>query len=121
VSAAMLGRMIEVGPSQVHGRGVFATAPAAPGDVLEACPALPLSPDDARRLSHTVLDEYVFDWGDGIVAIGFGALSLCNHADPWNAEVVVTEDPPTLSLVATAPIAAGEEVLIDYGPDHRVG
>lgn len=113
--------MLEVRASDRHGRGLFTTAPVAAGDVLEVAPALPLSPEDTEVLGATALEHYVFDWGDGHTAVAFGYVSLCNHGAPSNAEAQVEDAPPTVHLVATADIAAGAEILLDYGPDHVVG
>jgi hypothetical protein len=39
---------------------------------------------------------------------------LCNHASPPNARVERNFARGTLELIASAAIAAGEEVMIDY-------
>lgn len=111
---------LEIRPSRRHGRGVFVVDGCAAGSVLETCPALPLEDAEARALDQTRLADYVFAWDDGRTVVAFGFVSFCNHDTQPNAEVVLGEDPPTASLVAISAIAAGEEVLIDYGPDHRV-
>jgi SET domain-containing protein len=41
-------------------------------------------------------------------------ISLCNHDDAPNAELVCREDDETMTLVAVRPIAAGEEICIRY-------
>lgn len=116
----MLWPMLEIRSSPRHGRGLFTTEPIEEGEVLEVCPVVTLSPEDGEAIAPTTLGQYVFDWGDGHTAVAFGYVSMCNHGEPSNAEVAVEEDPPTISLTASRAIAADEEVLIDYGPDHVV-
>jgi len=65
------------------------------------------------------LIDYVFYWDGGTSALALGAISLCNHSRTPNAEVLTTED--EFLLVATRGILPGEELLVDYGPDHPVG
>lgn len=112
--------MLEIRSSPRHGRGLFTTEPVEAGETLEVCPAVPLTPEDGEMIAATALGEYVFDWGDGHVALAFGYVSMCNHAEPSNAEVDVSEDPPTVTLTASSDIGTDDEILIDYGPDHVV-
>ncbi len=112
--------MLEIRRSPRHGRGLFTTEPIEAGEVLEVCPVVTLSPEDGVAIAPTTLAQYVFDWGDGHTAIAFGYVSMCNHGEPSNAEVVVEFDPPTIILTASEDIGTDEEILIDYGPDHQV-
>lgn len=112
--------MLEIRTSPRHGRGLFTTEPVEAGEVLEVCPVVTLTPADGEAIAPTRLSQYVFDWGDGHTAMAFGYVSMCNHGEPSNAAVEVDEDPPTVTLTASTAIAADEEILIDYGPDHVV-
>lgn len=109
------------------GRGVFACAPIAAGTVLEAAPVILVSPTQCKLLDQTILHDYYFDWdgdpdgvpggsggeeGRGAVALGF--VALCNHSRRPRARVRRNVAQATLDLVALAPIAAGDEVTIDY-------
>jgi len=47
--------------------------------------------------------------------LALGLLTLCNHSARPNARVDRNFARHTLDLIAVAPVAAGEEVTIDYG------
>ena len=98
------------------GRGIVATADIAPGVEIVACPAIVYDDTDAGRISKTRLGDYNFRFGDrqqrGCIVLG--VISLCNHAELPNAEIVCNEAEETVSLRALAPIAAGEEICIKY-------
>ena len=104
---------LEVAPSPLGGRGVFARRRFEPDELIEACPVVPIPADDAATVCTTVLGHYVYEWDDGVaMALGFG--SLYNHAPAPNARYERDEDPAVLRVVAMQQIEAGDEVLIDY-------
>ena len=79
---------IRIGPTtDGKGRGVFATRPIAEGEVVELAPVVVIAPSTSRYVSRTVLNDYVFGWGD--------------------------DNPPTTSSSSAAvrDIAAGEELM----------
>jgi SET domain-containing protein len=98
------------------GRGVFARRSFRPGEVIEVCPVIPMTPREANSCAKTILDDYYFEWGPGgrgyAVALGYG--SLYNHADDPNA--VFTNRTRQLQIVVRArkPIAEGEQITINY-------
>lgn len=102
-----------IGESPIHGRGVFARSAIRRGTKIMSAPALVVAKDPGELI------DYVFEWDDETTAIALGAISLCNHSRKPNAEVRTTDD--EFHLMALRTIAAGEEILIDYGPDHPVG
>ena len=111
---------IEIRTSPARGRGVFARTAIAPGTVIEAAPVLVIPADDCPALDRTVIHDYYFHWdgdpeGPGRGALGLGLVTLCNHASRPNAKVERNFARHTLDLIATSPIALGEEVTIDYG------
>jgi len=73
-------------------------------------------------LDRTILHEYYFSWaadpagldGEESGAVALGIVSLCNHSRHPRARVRRNLAQGTLDLVALAPIAAGDEVTIDY-------
>ncbi|HET7043085.1 MAG TPA: SET domain-containing protein-lysine N-methyltransferase [Gemmatimonadales bacterium] len=111
---------LEVRPVPGKGRGVFATRDLAEGEPLDEAHVLLISADDATRLEETPLGQHYFHWdGDeesdrwqGAVALGI--VSLVNHSAKANAGVWQDYDRKLLVLEALRPIAAGEEILIDY-------
>ena len=111
---------IEIRTSPTRGRGVFARTAITAGTVIEAAPALVIPAADCPALDRTIIHDYYFHWdgdpdGVGRGAVGLGLVTLCNHADHANAKVERNLAQQTLDLIATAPIAAGEEITIDYG------
>lgn len=102
-----------IGESPIHGRGVFAKSSIRKGSRIMSAPALVIEKDPGELI------DYVFEWDDGKIAVALGAISLCNHSRTPNAEVQTTED--EFHLMALRTIGVGEEILINYGPDHPVG
>jgi uncharacterized protein len=111
---------IEVRASPARGRGVFARTAITPGTVIEAAPVIVISGVDCPALDRTIIHDYYFHWdgdpeGEGRGALALGLVTLCNHASPPNTRVERNFARQTLDLLAVAPIAAGDELTIDYG------
>lgn len=114
---------VRLDTSPLHGRGLFATRDIAAGETLLSCPLLILSADDTAALAATRLHHYVFwvrDEADGrpVHAVAFGLISMCNHAGDAPTRFSVDAGAAMVTLTAAAPIAAGAEILIDYGEDY---
>lgn len=114
---------LEIRSNPLKGRGVFAGAPIAAGTVIEAAPVIIVPARECRLLDRTILHDYYFSWngdpdggpgGEGSGAVALGLVALCNHSRRPRARVRRNLAQGTLDLVALAPIAAGEEVTIDY-------
>jgi SET domain-containing protein len=126
-AAAALARLrpvpnhrIEIRTSLTRGRGVFARTAIAPGTLIEAAPVLVIPAADCPALDRTIIHDYYFHWdGDpesvGRGALGLGLVTLCNHASRPNAKVDRNFAQQTLDLIATSPIASGDELTINYG------
>jgi SET domain-containing protein len=107
--------MIEIRRTARKGRGVYATELIPVGTVIAACPVLVCSPADSGAIGRTRLGEYQFRWADKRrTCIAFGVISLCNHDEAPNAELVPDPASETLALVASRAIEPGEEVTIRY-------
>lgn len=110
---------LEVRPVPGKGRGVFATRDIAEGEILDDCHVLLIGAEDAERLEETPLGSHYFHWeGEDDDrwrgAIALGVASLVNHSPDPNAGVWQDYERQRLVLEALRPIAAGEEVVIDY-------
>ena len=107
---------IRVASSEIHGRGVFATAAIASGEVVEVCPVLRLPADQKPLIDQTLIYEYYFEWdGDAGIALGFG--SLYNHSGEPNAEYLKDYAADAVTVRAIADISAGDEIVFSYsGP-----
>ena len=111
---ASLQSQFEIDVSPIHGRGVFSRTGAQAGDILWTDPVL-LVPNDELE---GIVSWYVVEWDEADSALALGPTSFLNHSHEPNAELHCDLDGLELSVVAIRPIADGDEVLIDYGPDH---
>ena len=113
----MLTIKTRVGPSSIHGTGVFALEPAAVGDtVWRYEPAFDRLISDAEVAAapaafRAFLDTYAYRASDmrGGVILPCDHARFLNHSDDPN-----TEERPFVSL-ARRPIAVGDEITCDYG------
>jgi uncharacterized protein len=111
--------LLEIRTDQKKGRGIFARTPFAAGALIEAAPIILIPASECPAVDRTILHDYYFHWdgdpdGAGSGALGLGLLSLCNHSQRPNARVRRNFPWNTLDLIALAPIAAGDEITIDY-------
>jgi uncharacterized protein len=113
--------MLEVGPSSLGGRGVFASDDIAEDLLLMTAPLLLIPGDQRDHLARTVVDDYVYEWDDdGTAALVLGISSMINHATEPNAFLWLIPDTTSAELWSVRPIAKGEEVTVSYraeGPD----
>jgi uncharacterized protein len=110
---------LEIRSDPLKGRGVFAAAPIAAGALIERAPVIIVPASQCPLLDQTILHDYYFHWdgdpdGEGRGAVALGLVALCNHSRRPSARVRRNYARDTLDLVALAPIAAGDEVTIDY-------
>ena len=98
------------------GRGVVATEQISAGARIVTCPVIVYDDEDAGRISKTRLGDYNFRFGErqNRACIVLGVISLCNHAEEPNAEIVCHEPELMVTLVALREIADGEEICIRY-------
>ena len=114
---------LEIRADPQKGRGVFAREPITAGTLIEAAPVILVPAAQCALIDKTILHDYYFHWdgdpeggpeSDGRGAVALGVVSLCNHSRRPRARVRRNYARETLDLVALMPIAAGEEVTIDY-------
>ena len=98
------------------GRGLVATEHIPEGAPIVTCPVIVYDDADAGRISKTRLGDYNFRFGErqNRACIVLGVISLCNHDEQPNAEIVCHEPEQMVTLVALRPIAEGEEICIRY-------
>ena len=108
--------MIHVERSIGKGRGVYAGREFRPGDLIESAPVVVIPAAQRASIAATILDYFVFEWGaEGLevaVVLGFG--SLYNHSSSPNAHYHKDVANSLVEFVCVAPIAEGEEILINY-------
>lgn len=93
---------------------MFATRAFAVGERIERAPVLVVPRTDVAPLRGTLLDDYWFAWDSAHVACGLGWASLYNHACPANAAFTLVPAARAIDFTAVRPIAAGEEITINY-------
>ena len=107
---------IYYGPSELHGRGVFAARDIEAGEIIEICPILVFPKSELPHIRQTVIDDYYFDWGDDgafyAVCLGYG--SLYNHEYEPNAEYGMDFAAETIDFYAVKNIPAGTEITVNY-------
>jgi SET domain-containing protein len=96
------------------GRGVFASRPISKGDVIERVPVLliPVEEIYTDKVSTTLAD-YVFNWGNGEVAIALGYGSIYNHSYRPNA-TYQAKGRRSQVYSALRDIEADEEITVNY-------
>lgn len=114
------GKGLRVGPSRLHGNGVFACEPFKRGDVVEVCPLLRVP-----TMSQLALTWYYFresrDEAKGTLALALGYGSLYNHSASPNAVAFFPTDENRVMIIhATTEINVDDEILIDYGPNYWI-
>ncbi|MGY4827265.1 SET domain-containing protein [Sphaerotilaceae bacterium SBD11-9] len=118
--AAAGGRRIQVRRSGVHGKGVFAVAPIAKGDIIIEYKGEVISwPEALRRHPHDPSDPnhtfyFSLDSGEAIDAkYGGNAARWINHACKPNCEADETNG--RVFIKALRNLKPGEELFYDYG------
>jgi SET domain-containing protein len=113
---------IEVRQSTVHGHGVFAVHALQAGQEVAPYTGLRYAADEAHALWDDQL-TYLFGLSDGSMidgAQGGNATRHINHACEPNVEAIETYDAAgelIITIHATRPIRAGEELFLDYALD----
>lgn len=102
---------VEVGPSRLGGRGVFATAPIEQGALVERCIAIEV--DEIALDEH--LGDYVFSGRrPGTSAVVLGLAMVYNHGHPPNV-AWYWSGVDEVRFRTLRDIEPGEELLHDYG------
>jgi len=100
------------------GRGVFAAQDIPAETLVLADPVVVVPKAESRHTDACVVGRYVFEWNDaGDVCVVLGLGSLINHGLPANVALDSNEEEQTMDFRALRDIAAGEELVYDYGPD----
>ncbi|MCD8508473.1 MAG: SET domain-containing protein [Bacillus sp. (in: Bacteria)] len=113
--------MIEIKTSPLSNgefnRGVFATCNIAKGELFHEAPVLPYPNEQHQLIEHTVLADYVFEYGKnhGAIILGYGM--LFNHSYEPNATYEINFENHTFDFYAYKDIKKGEELLINYNGD----
>ncbi|MEI6086916.1 MAG: SET domain-containing protein [Bacteroidota bacterium] len=112
----MILPILVVAPSELRGRGVFATESIAIDTVIEISPVLVLSKEERSKAEETMLYNYIFEWGDDyeLGALGMGYISIYNHSYQSNCIYEMDFEHELMAIKTLRKIAAGEELFINY-------
>lgn len=106
--------VVELRPSLIHGRGMFATRQINTGHVIEIVPIIQIN-RDKDITEDSVIRNYDIRFGDNhAIMLGYGA--IYNHSDNNNAYWQFMGD--QLYIIAKNIIAKNEEVCVSYGEDY---
>jgi SET domain-containing protein len=110
--------LLKLVPIVGKGRGVITTKPIKRGRLVEASPVIRMTKRD-RLDRSTVLSHYPFEWKDPpyIQAFPLGFAGLLNHSDTPNCKIESDIKGEVLCTYALRNIAAGEELVWNYGID----
>ena len=104
------------------GRGVYAKKSISKGEVIENCPIINVSENDAAILTESILATYFFYFGKKkeqlAVALGFG--SIYNHSHRPNAKYKINPLKKTIDFIALKDIKRDDEIMINYNPVKNI-
>lgn len=101
-----------------RGRCVFAAQKIEKGVRVLADPIIFVPKVESQYTDASIVGRYVFEWNDdGDLCVVLGLGSLINHGLPANVRLDSNEDENTMDFYALRDIAAGEELVYDYGHD----
>jgi SET domain-containing protein len=98
---------------------MFATEDIPAGFLLEVAPVIVLPAKDRPLLDQTLLHDYIFEWGENreACAMALGFVPVYNHRSPSNCEYEMDYAEKIIRIRTVRPIAAGEELFINYNGD----
>lgn len=105
---------LQVAPSPLHGRGLFARRLFSAGEVVCSSPCVVVPPHEFDCVSDTVIGDYLFWWGREHGALCLGEVAMMNHSDTPNTRIEQVFDPPTLRAIALRDITTDEELTFAY-------
>jgi len=110
---------VHVGESPIAGRGVFASRPFVTGDlILRFDDSRHITPDNPLRPELGELDDHVDHLANGVQVYMYEPERYLNHRCDPNAYCRHVDG--VRYLVARRPIAAGEELVVDYSLNSAV-
>jgi hypothetical protein len=104
------------------GRGVFALKDFRPGEIIETCPVINITPKERKIVEKTIFTYYIYPWRStlsGSLVLGYG--SIYNHAYSPNADWKQNFGANSMVYRAVKPIKKGEEITVNYNgePDDQ--
>ena len=108
---------VEIKPSAIEGKGVFATSDIQKGEVITESHVVLLLHDEQLPEQLATLE---FPWDDEHYALCISnAGSFFNHAKDANAQVHPNKAEQTQAFIAARDISEGEEITIYYNDEFE--
>jgi uncharacterized protein len=105
-----------IGPTKKMGKGVFTSEQIEAKTIIEISPVIVMGSEERKLLDQTLLHDYIFEWGgeNKQCCLALGYTSVYNHSYSANCEYEMDYNEATIKIKTTRPIAAGEELFINY-------
>lgn len=115
----MLSKYLSVKLTNKKGRGVFTKRGIPAGVVVECSPVIVMEQKDREYLDKTLLHDYIFEWGlkQDKCCMALGLIPIYNHSYESNCEYIMDYDKDQIEIKTVRPVAAGEELTINYNGD----
>lgn len=110
---------VEVRPSPLGGRGVFACRSFKAGEVIERCHTISKHGDEWGTATTDYVFNGTYNEQNSVLVLGNG--SLFNHSDDANAAYELADNDNIMIYTAKRPITRGDEITVDYGSDWFEG
>lgn len=110
--------MIKIKEYKKMGRGVMTTQGIKKHQVVMKVDTIVIPKHQAKHVHNTILDNYVYDSGDGLSLVALGLGSLFNHSSSPSIGYVVKRLNNGRYIIiykALRNIKANEQLFIDYG------
>lgn len=104
-----------------YGRGLYANKNIKKGEIVEVSPVLIIDRDDAKRISDTIVNVYVFEWNRQNSALALGNGSLFNHSKKSNVSYMNSFSTKEVIFISNKEIKKGQQLFINYGYDPAHG
>jgi SET domain-containing protein len=109
-------KKIEMKPSPIHGRGMFARSPIRQGEIIEVAPLIYFNREEVKPGS--IIRDYDIGVNDNKNAIMLGYASIYNHSNDPNIIWIINEAQKTITMMAVKNIKINEEILVSYGENY---
>ena len=111
-----------ISETEHKGRGVFTQEAISAETVIEVAPVIAMSAQDRLLLDKTLLHDYIFEWqpdGAPMCCMALGWVPIYNHSKDPNCDYCMDYEAKTIMIMAIRPIAAGDELTINYNGDNQ--
>lgn len=119
----MLGEYLYLEQTKTKGRAVFTNMALEADTIVEIAPVIVMSKGDRVHLDKTLLHDYIFEWGPNKdqCCMALGLIPMYNHSYESNCEYYMDFEEALMMVKTVRPIAAGEELSINYNGDWNDG